>query len=120
VFSLLLLAGGTVVYRPAALTRHFHRRDMAALEKQMFGYGAGLTAFYAALLRADWRLILPLAMLAPRAIFDMSGSRRSTAMAGLPQNFPTQLLALKRRGMLLGPIAYMRARRNAHRTGAVV
>jgi O-antigen biosynthesis protein len=118
-FSLLLLAGCTVVYQPSAMTRHFHRRDMGALEKQMFGYGVGLTAFYAALLRADWRLVLPLARLAPRALVDMSGSRRSTATSGLPDDFPTRLLALKRRGMLLGPFAYVRARRMARRTGAV-
>jgi GT2 family glycosyltransferase len=118
-FSLLLLAGCTVVYQPSAMTRHFHRRDMGALEKQMFGYGAGLTAFYAALLRADWRLVLPLARLAPRALVDMSGSRRSTATSGLPDDFPTRLLALKRRGMLLGPFAYVRARRMARRAGAV-
>lgn len=118
-FSLLLLAGRTVVYQPSAMTRHFHRREMGALERQMFGYGVGLTAFYAALLRADWRLVLPLVTLAPRALVDMFGSRRSAATTGLPEGFPKRLLALKRRGMLLGPLAYVRARRMARRRSAV-
>src|SRR5439155_4848099 len=36
--------GYTLVYEPAALVRHRHRRD-ADLEKQLFDYGAGLTAY---------------------------------------------------------------------------
>lgn len=117
-FSLLLLRGQTVVYYPAAMTRHFHRPDMSALEKQMFGYGTGLTAFYLALLRHDWRLILPLLRLTPRAIADMSGGRRSAATGGLPADFPTHLLTLKQRGLLYGPLAYLRARSHAARPGS--
>jgi len=64
-------------------------------------------------------LVLPLVTLAPRALIDMSGSRRSTATTGLPDGFPKRLLALKRRGMLLGPLAYVRARRMARRRSAV-
>ena len=49
-FSESLMSGATVLYRPSAVTRHFHRRDEAALERQMTGYGVGLTAYYTALL----------------------------------------------------------------------
>ncbi|WP_051574815.1 glycosyltransferase family 2 protein [Mycobacterium sp. URHB0044] len=118
-FSQLLLAGHTVVYHPAALTRHFHRRDVGDLEKQMFGYGVGLTAFYTALLRWNWRLALPLIRLTPRAVLDMSGARGSAATTGLPKEFPPGLLRLKRRGLFLGPVSYVRARRRARSEGAV-
>ena len=116
-FSQLLLRGHTVAYHPAALTRHFHRRDVDDLEKQMFGYGVGLTAFYTALLRWNWRLVLPLIRLAPRALIDMSGARGSAATTGLPDGFPKGLLRLKRRGLLLGPLSYVRARRRARSEG---
>jgi GT2 family glycosyltransferase len=116
-FSQLLLAGHTVAYQPAAMTRHFHRREVGDLEKQMFGYGVGLTAFYTALLRWNWRLVLPLILLVPRAMVDMSGGRGSAATTGLPEGFPPGLLRLKRRGLLLGPVTYVRARRLARRGG---
>jgi hypothetical protein len=118
-FSQLLLTGHTVVYHPAALTRHFHRREAGDLEKQMFGYGVGLTAFYTALLRWNWRLLLPLIRLAPRGVIDMSGGRSSAATTGLPDEFPPGLLRLKRRGLLLGPVSYVRARRHARRGGGL-
>ena len=50
VFTDLLCSGGTVVYQPTAVTRHFHRRSVEELRTQMLGYGVGLTAFYASLL----------------------------------------------------------------------
>lgn len=115
-FSRLLLAGHSLVYQPAAMTRHFHRREMRDLELQMRGYGIGLTAFYTALLRENWRLIFPLVYLAPRAFLDMFWSRGSTISGELGQAFPSHLLKLKRIGLILGPIAYIRARRSAATT----
>lgn len=114
-FSQLLVGGQTVVYEPAALTRHFHRRTYAELQRQMFGYGVGLTAYYAALLRWRWWLLMPLILLAPRAILDLLGSGGSAIKSGLPEDFPQELLRLKRRGMLSGPTAYLRARRRTSR-----
>jgi glycosyltransferase involved in cell wall biosynthesis len=115
-FSQVLLRGGTVVYRPTALTRHYHRPDYEALAKQMRGYGIGLTAFYASLLRYDWRLIVGLVRLAPRALRDTFGSS-GQGMASVSSDFPAALLKLKTRGMLKGPFAYLRARRVARRLG---
>jgi glycosyltransferase involved in cell wall biosynthesis len=114
VFSQILLGGGTVVYRPSALTRHFHRPDYAALARQMTGYGIGLTAYYSSLVRYDWKLMLPLARLVPTAFRDTfrpDGDR----LASVPASFPRELLSLKNRGMIKGPIAYFQARRVARR-----
>lgn len=116
VFSQLLLDGHTVIYQPAAVTRHFHRSTLSALEQQMVGYGVSLTAFYVALLRWDWRLMGPMIRLLPTALADMFG-RTGSVQTGLPDDFPTHLLRVKRLRMLLGPVAYLRARRSSALSG---
>lgn len=114
VFSQLLLQNRVVVYRPSALTRHYHRPDYASLQRQMAGYGIGLTAYYTSLLRYDWTLVFALLRLAPRALRDMFG-RRGQGMASVTESFPQDLLKLKTMGMLKGPFVYLLARRNARR-----
>jgi GT2 family glycosyltransferase len=44
-FLRLLRAGHTVVYDPAALARHRHRRDRRALSRQLGGWASGMTAY---------------------------------------------------------------------------
>jgi hypothetical protein len=119
IFSQLLLQGHTVVFEPAASTRHYHRRGYDELEKQMYGYGVGLTAYYAALLRWNWRLVVPLLGLLPRALVDLSGRRNSQMAANLPADFPSELIRMKRGAMVRGPIAYARARRQARKARTV-
>ncbi len=115
-FTRILLGGGSIAYRPTALTRHFHRTDYASLAHQMRGYGSGLTAYYAALLRFDWKLAGPMVRLAPKALRDVFG-KNGKAVAGLPASFPRDLLRLKTKGMLTGPFVYARARRRARAIG---
>jgi glycosyltransferase involved in cell wall biosynthesis len=117
VFSQLLLQDRVVVYRPSALTRHYHRPDYASLQRQMAGYGIGLTAYYTSLLRYDWTLVFALLRLTPRALRDMFG-RRGQGMASVTESFPQDLLKLKTKGMVKGPFAYLVARRNARRLTA--
>lgn len=111
--SMVLLAGYRIAYEPAALMRHDHRQDLAALRSQMEGYGTGLTAYYAALLRHRPSVFPALIRLAPTGLgyLRRPNFRRTTAPVPL-------LKGLKRRqhiSMLLGPAAYMRsARRQAH------
>jgi glycosyltransferase involved in cell wall biosynthesis len=109
VFTELLYAGGTVVYQPTALTRHFHRRSVEELRKQMYGYGVGLTAFYTSLLWNRPRCIPDLIRLAPAALKDMLG-KDSQRSGDLPPDFPPELLKGNRRGALVGPFRYVRAR----------
>lgn len=113
-FTQVLLAGGTIVYHPAALVRHYHRRDLAGLRQQMVGYGTGLTAAYTALLLDNPRTLPALLRLAPRALRDL---RRADGprLAGLPTTFPSELLTANRAGMLRGPAAYLRGRRQQRR-----
>lgn len=111
-FTRLLLRGGTIVYQPAAIARHRHREDIEGLRRQLYGYGVGLTAFYASLLRERPVLIGRLVMLAPqalRAIVSPSSDRNRT----LTSSFPNEVLRANLHGMLRGPFAYVRSRRAA-------
>jgi GT2 family glycosyltransferase len=111
-FTQVLLTGGTIVYQPTAVTHHYHRRDFEGLHKQMVGYGAGLTAAYTSLLMRRPGLLWPLIKLVPTALRDLTGSD-SLRVSTLEDDFPRQLLAANRRGMLAGPRAYLKGRRAA-------
>ena len=113
-FTELLCAGGTVVYQPTALTRHFHRRSLEELTLQMRGYGVGLTAFYTSLVLTRPRRIPDLVRLVPTAFRELLG-KESLRSGGLPADFPKELLKANRRGALVGPLRYIRARLDASR-----
>ncbi len=105
-FSQILLAGGTVVYQPTAVTHHFHRREHSELEHQMFGYGTGLTAYYASMVASDPALLGRMLRLIPSAYADVVG-RRSLRSGHLPVDFPRSLRRANRRGLLRGPGRYI-------------
>jgi glycosyltransferase involved in cell wall biosynthesis len=114
-FTDLLLAGGTMVYQPTAITHHFHRRSIEELRRQMYGYGAGLTAFYTSLILTRPKSISGLVGLLPSAYRDFFGSD-SLRSGSLPDSFPKQLLKINRKGLVSGPFLYLRARHEARHT----
>jgi glycosyltransferase involved in cell wall biosynthesis len=111
----LMLSGATFVYWPGAIMWHSHRRTMPELERQLFGYGAGLTAFYLRTLLRNPRQVFTLARLAPRAVRDLRGrdlrGRDSVRTATMGAGYPAGLRRATRRGMLAGPARYLRSRR---------
>jgi GT2 family glycosyltransferase len=111
-FTQVLVAGGTIVYQPTAVTHHYHRRDLEGLHKQMVGYGTGLVAAYTGLLLGRPGLLWALLKLAPAALRDLTG-KDSPRVATLREDFPRELLSANRRGMLAGPRAYLKGRRAA-------
>lgn len=113
-FTDILLKGGAVAYWPSAVTRHFHRRDIDGLRRQMRGYGSGLTAFYTASVLAKPSAAASLLRLAPRALRDIFSSD-SLRVATLEADFPRDLLAENRRGMVAGPWLYLRGKMQARR-----
>jgi GT2 family glycosyltransferase len=113
-FTQVLHGGGTIAYQPSALVRHYHRPDLAGLRRQLVGYGRGLTAAYTSLVMSDPRVLWPLLRLVPTAVRDLLGAD-SLRVAGLGTDFPRELLRDNRRGMLQGPMAYLRGRREARR-----
>jgi glycosyltransferase involved in cell wall biosynthesis len=112
----LMLDGGTFVYWPGAVMWHVHRRSLREVEQQLNGYGSGLTAFYTRAALRNPRHLATLARLAPRALRDlrMSDSVRTATMRA---DYPDTLRRASRRGMLAGPVRYLRSRQVQARVG---
>ncbi|HEY0533224.1 MAG TPA: glycosyltransferase family 2 protein [Actinoplanes sp.] len=113
-FTQVLLTGGKIVYQPTAVTHHYHRRDLEGLRKQMVGYGTGLVAAYMSLLISRPGVFWGLLKLVPGAVRELTG-KDTARTATIRDDFPRDLLAANRRGMLAGPRAYLRGRRAAKR-----
>jgi hypothetical protein len=104
--SLLLLSGQALLYWPAAITWHTHRREMAELEKQLYGYSAGLSAFYASMLRSRPAVAFDLARMAPLVFRDFRPGNENKRSGDLPDDFPPQLRRAARNGLLKGGFIY--------------
>lgn len=104
-----MLAGHTLVYQPSALVRHHHHGHSSGIANQFYGYGMGLTAFYTRAVLRDPRHLVTLARLAPKAIRDLFG-HDSPRTARMRADYPAKLERLQRRGMLAGPVGYLRSR----------
>ncbi len=104
-----IVDGGTLVYEPAAVLRHWHRRDYEGMRRQAFGYGMGLGAYLTA---AVWRRPLLLAAMLSRAgpaAMHMLGSH-SEKNSGRGESFPRELVWRELAGVLTGPFGYARSR----------
>ena len=108
-FLRVIVDGGTLVYEPRAVVRHWHRREYEGMRRQAFRYGMGLGAYLAAsvwdrpaLLEAMTRRAVPAArhLLSP-------GSAKNI---GRSTGYPRELVWRERAGMLAGPFAYMVSR----------
>jgi glycosyltransferase involved in cell wall biosynthesis len=111
--TLVLLAGYRVAYEPGAFVRHDHYDDLIGLGRQLRGYGVGLTAFYAALVRHRPTVVLRLIRLLPTAWRALRAADVDRSVAS--PTFPAELMRRRRRGMLVGPIAYARSVREQRR-----
>jgi GT2 family glycosyltransferase len=117
-FFTIVSAGYRLVYRPAAFVRHAHHADYAALERQAYGYGVGLTAFLTKTVVDRPGRLLELARLSRYGVarvLDPRGGRDAAAAGAARVDRPAGLVRAERRGMLHGPAAYVRSR---HRTRA--
>ena len=109
--SLLLSSGHAVLHWPAAITWHTHRREMAALRKQFYGYSAGLSAFYASMIRSRPTAAFDVLRLAPYVLRDLRHGSENLRSGQLPDDFPAYLLKAARRGLLEGGL-HVRLRGN--------
>lgn len=114
-FSRVLLGGYRMAYQPSAFVRHHHYADLAGLSRQLRGYGTGLTAYYAALMRRDPKVLGTLVALIPTAFRDLRG--RDSLTTATMRDFPPSLRREQRMGMLAGPFAYVRSARAQARLG---
>jgi GT2 family glycosyltransferase len=115
VLANLLRAGSAVLHWPPAITWHYHRRTMEELEKQFFGYAAGLPAFYMSMLRSSPSAAWDILGLVPRGMADILSQRGRGRAGDLPEDFPPALLQASRRGLLQGASLYVREARRQRR-----
>ncbi len=109
-FFSTVASGATLVYEPAALVFHAHRREESALARQAFGYGAGLTAYLtSAVVEQPARTADIARRIVPglRHAFATSSDRN----AGRPADHPRSLRVREVVGMACGPFLYLRSRR---------
>ncbi|MGW6244794.1 glycosyltransferase [Streptomyces roseolus] len=119
-FVAVLAAGHRLRYVPGALVWHHHRETWQDLENQAYGYGAGLTAYLTATMVRRPALLPALLARLPRGLAHartMTAERGGDRSGGVPGEhgtrhhpWPASLSRLERRGMLYGPLGYLRAR----------
>jgi GT2 family glycosyltransferase len=108
-FARIMTAGYRIVYEPAALSWHRHRRSWAELEDTLSGYGTGVYAMWTRSLMVDreWPAIkVALSWLRHGQVPELL-----RAIARRPGHLPLRLLLAEWRGCLRGPGAYLTSRR---------
>ncbi len=105
----VLAAGHPIAYEPGAIVYHQHHRTFEALERQTFGYGAGLTAYLTKTIVDEPGRMLDMLAKVPRAAHHAL-SPRSTKNERLPGDTPPILVRRERLGMLAGPALYFLSR----------
>lgn len=108
-FVRALRAGGDLVYDPGALAWHIHRSEAADLEKQMFGYGIGLTAY---LTKHALQPVVALEMVRrlPAAVRHVLRVTRAPERQGIDAASARHYRRIELTGMVLGPLYYLRSR----------
>lgn len=114
VFQRTVSAGHTLVYEPAALMWHAHRRSYEALRRQMFRYGVGLSATVTKWVFDDARTARAILRRLPRGVYYLL-SPTSKKNRNKSSTFPPALTGLELLGVLAGPVAYLRSRRRHRR-----
>ncbi|MEU3663653.1 glycosyltransferase [Streptomyces sp. NPDC032940] len=122
-FVRVLAQGARLHYTPTALVWHHHRETWRDLETQAYGYGAGLTAYLTAILVNRPALLpaflarLPRGLAHARVLTAVRDTDSGADGGGVPGGhderthpWPRRLSRLQRRGMVYGPVGYLRAR----------
>jgi glycosyltransferase involved in cell wall biosynthesis len=108
-FSRILAAGYRIVYDPAALSWHCHRRTWEELRRAFYGYGVGV---YAAWTRS---LLIEGELSAPKLAWGWLRHSQLPALARSllrrPGSVPLDLLLAELRGCAAGPWAYLSSRK---------
>lgn len=111
-----LLGGGRIVYTPHALVWHEHRRNDEELLRQVHGYGVGLAAIFAKLVRDDPRRLLAIASRTAPGVRRLVGSSRQQSVAAGSRP-PRALRTAELRGFATGPIALRRSSKRLRKEG---
>lgn len=115
-FYRILARGYRIIYDPAALVWHRHRREWAELRQTLYGYSVGVFAWWtrALLIEGEWLLL----KIAPQWIWEYHLRNLWRALLRRPGHVPLDLILAELRGVLAGPGAYLRSRRRLGQPGA--
>ncbi|MGW5133814.1 glycosyltransferase [Streptomyces sp. NPDC004135] len=109
-FFRVIATGGVLSYQPDAIVWHRHRRTEEALRAQAFGYGAGFGAYLTGALAHEPRMLPALVRRMPGGIrYAAARARDRTGDPAVGRS--RQLVLLEVRGLLYGPMGYLRSRR---------
>lgn len=109
-FFQVITGGYKLVYEPASLLYHVHRRDYVQLRKQIYYCGVGLIAYLTKIMFDNPLLLFDLVAKVPYGLFFILSSQ-SPKNSKKSKDYPKDLIVLERNGMLYGPFAYLRSRR---------
>jgi cellulose synthase/poly-beta-1,6-N-acetylglucosamine synthase-like glycosyltransferase len=108
-FSRTLRAGRRIVYEPAALNWHRHRRSWPELRRVMYGYGVGVYAGWTRSLvgEREWGVLRH----AIRWFMNMQAPLLLRSLLRNDPQKPPDLLWAELRGCWVGPAAYWKSKR---------
>ncbi len=108
----VITAGYALVYEPSAIVFHTHRCDYGSLRHQAFGYGVGMGAYAAHVLKTHPRRALrATSLMRPAARHYFAAD--STKNKRRPSDFPRELVWRERAGLFLGPLRYLQSRHSS-------
>ncbi|WP_210443329.1 glycosyltransferase family 2 protein [Nocardioides sp. SYSU D00065] len=110
-------SGCTLVYEPAAIVYHHHRREATDARAQALNYGVGLAAYLTRVVARRPSRLLTFARLAPLGALHLA---RTSSAAGTSRGTgqPSQLLLWQLLGIARGPFDYARSVREARHIGS--
>lgn len=112
-----VLSGRQVVHEPAALVWHAHPREYGMLRRRMWGYGLGISACLTKSLVDNPSLLPVFLRKLPRGL-AFALSPKSDKNKERQGDYPRELIRLELAGLVCGPFAYARSRRQQRRRGA--
>ncbi|WP_207955556.1 glycosyltransferase family 2 protein [Segetibacter sp. 3557_3] len=112
-FLRILTAGYQIIYDPAALSWHRHRRTMEETKKAIWGYGVGVYAFWTRTLIEKGELgIIKLPI---NWFFHEQLRALIKSAIKWPGSHPFTLVWAELSGCIYGPWAYLASRKRAHK-----
>ncbi|RAU82367.1 glycosyltransferase family 2 protein [Pontibacter arcticus] len=109
IFTRILVAGYTIIYEPAALSWHRHRRSMQELESTLYGYGVGVYALLTRhlLINKEWGVF----KIAFNWFWYSQLKSLVKALLKRPGAIPAPLILAELKGCLAGPGLYFKSRK---------
>jgi glycosyltransferase involved in cell wall biosynthesis len=112
IFIRVLRGGFTLLYEPRAVVRHLHRREMAALERQMAGYGRSFFAYLFKWAIIDRHRMVDIFGYAAQGWLRWIFLKALSSLLGR-NGVPKKIALAQFRNAPLGPFSYWQARRKA-------